>query len=41
MFDKCMDWVRFVMLLIWVIPALPGLVEQGKYEEDLQSGEIG
>jgi hypothetical protein len=35
------ELIRFVFLMIWVIPALPGLIEQGRYEESLQKGEIG
>ena len=35
------EFCRFVFLMIWILPALPGLIEQGKYEEDLQSGKIG
>ena len=41
MLDKLREWIRFCWLLVWLVPALPGLIEQGKYEEDLQKGEIG
>jgi hypothetical protein len=28
------EFLRFVFYLVWIIPALPGLIEQGKFEED-------
>jgi hypothetical protein len=41
MFTKVKECVMFIWLMIWILPSLPGLIEQGKYEEDLQSGKIG
>jgi hypothetical protein len=36
-----MELIRMTLLMIWLIPDLPELIEQGKYEEDLQTGKIG
>jgi hypothetical protein len=35
------EFIRLIWLMIWIIPALPGLLEQAEYEEKLQKGEIG
>jgi hypothetical protein len=36
-----MELIRMVWFMLWLIPDLPELIEQGKYEEDLQTGKIG
>ena len=36
-----MEILRMIYYMFWIIPDLPELIEQGKYEEALQKGEIG
>jgi hypothetical protein len=36
-----MELIRMIWFIVWLIPAMPELIEQGKYEEDLQMGKIG
>jgi len=33
--------IRFIIMLIYLIPALPGLAKQAEYEDKRERGEIG
>jgi hypothetical protein len=34
MIEKLKEYAILVWLMIWIIPSLPELIEQGKYEEN-------
>lgn len=38
---KLIEYIRFAFYLVLLLPAMPGLIKQGKYEEQVQRGEIG
>jgi len=43
-FDILIEYAIFIWLLVWIIPDLPELIEQGKYEQDpegYKKGNIG
>jgi hypothetical protein len=39
MIDKLKEYAILVWLMVWIIPALPELIAQGKYEDNPEGVE--